>query len=121
MSKTISEILRAADELRPNAFAPERKTDWLSRLEGQIQMQIFLQDGAETVSYTWPEDRDTQVLVQPPYDRLYELFLAAMIDYAQGEPGQYAASIAVFNGLMGEFARFFADRYRPADGHAGAC
>lgn len=119
MSKTVKQIIDYVDEIKPNAFTPARKVAWLNELEGRIQIRVFLQDSVEVVQYDWTEDQNTQVLVDPPYDRLYELFLAAMIDYAHGEYALYQNSMAAFNELMGEFTRFFADRYHPADGNIG--
>ena len=119
MSKTVGEIIAHVDEIKPNAFTNARKVEWINELEGRIQMRVFLQSEAEIVTYTWSADQNTEVLVDPPYDRLYEIFLAAQIDFANGEYAPYQNTMASFNELMGEYTRFFADRYHPADGHTG--
>ena len=119
MSKTIREIIALADEARPNGFTNERKTQWLSALEGRLQLEVFLMAEPELLTYAWPADKETQVLVGPPYDELYELYLAARIDFANGESDRYQNSKAAFDQLMGAFSRYFARRYAPAEGHRG--
>ncbi len=122
MSRTIKQIIDAVDEIKPNGFSPARKTSWISELEGRIQTEVFLQAHDEVIVYQWSDtpgegDRDTQVLVEPPYDNLYELYLAAQIDFANNEYTKYANSSEAFNNAMVGFIRWFAGRYRPADGY----
>ena len=115
MSKTVKEIIEAADELRPNAFSGARKTDWLTRIENRVQLEVLLDAEADLASYAWPDDQNTPVLTEPPYDGVYELYLAAMIDLAHGETEAYRASAAAFNELWGAFSRYYARRFAPAD------
>ena len=119
MSKTVKQILDFVDEIKPNAFSNDKKVDWLNRIENLVQIEIFLDAEEDLVTYTWTSDQNTQVLVEPPYDGLYEQFLAAQIDFAHGEYSQYQASMAAFNATWGAFSRYFARRFAPANGHRG--
>lgn len=112
---TIKEAIDAIDYLKHNAFDEATKCRWLSQCEGRIQTEILLHDTVEVQTYTWPADKDTELLVEPPYDQMYTMYLAAMIDLANGEYDRYANSQAVFNEAWGAFRRWFVAKYRPAD------
>lgn len=117
MSKTIREIIDNVDELKPNALSGEIKTRWISTLEGRLQTEVMLMGFEEVLTYRWPDDRETQVLVEPPYDDIYEKYLAAMIDYANGEYNKYENAMAMFNETLSAFTCWFAWRYEPANGY----
>ncbi len=115
MSKTLSAAIREADELRPgNPFGNDRKTAWINALEGRIQTDVFLRDTVEIKSYDYDTDGETELLLKAPYDDLYLHYLLAMIDFSLGEYSEYENSMAMFNGLFGNFVRRFAAVYEPA-------
>ena len=117
---TISQIISAVDELRPNAFSPAQKTLWLSEAEGMVQADIMLLEPSDMVSYSYETDKETVPLVGAPHDKLYRSYLCAMIDFYHAEYAAYQNSLAQFNAHMGEYTAWFARRYRPADGKAQA-
>ena len=117
MARTIKQIVEAVDAIKPNGFTNETKTKWISELEGRVQMEILLQAHPDVIVYNWAADQNTEVLVEPPYDNIYELYLAAKIDFANNEYTKYANTMEAFNDAMGAFMRWFAGRYRPADGY----
>lgn len=117
MSKTVKQIVENADALKPNAFTNEQKTAWLSEIEGRLQLDVFLMAAAEVITYIWSEDQNTEVLLDPPHDGLYEQYLEAMIDYANGEYSKYTNTMSMFNASLGNFARWFARNYEPAQGY----
>ncbi len=88
---TMKEAIRRADELRPNAFPEERKAAWLYELEGRLAETRH----APPPARTWP--KDSVLSTPPPDDVIYELYLCAMIDWANQETGLYANDMAVFN------------------------
>ena len=53
--------------------------------------------------------------VRPPHDKLYSAYLTAMIDFGNGEYNKYQNSMQLFNLAFGEYARWYADHFRPAD------
>lgn len=111
----LKEAIEFVDELKPNAYTPEQKTYWLSACEGMVQTQVFLWAPEEFFSYTWPEDGDKELLVSPPFDKLYLSYLQALIDFQNGEYGKYQNTMQMFNSDFSEFMRWFANAYRPAD------
>lgn len=114
---TLSQVIQAADEVKPNAFSNETKTAWINEVEGMVQTQVLLWASEEIISYAYDTDKDAELLVKPPHDKLYPAYLEARIDYANGEYNKYQNTMQMFNEFFGEFMRWFALTYRPADTH----
>ena len=124
---TVKKVIEYVDGIKPNAFTNAQKVRWLNEVEGMVQTEVLLLAPAEVVAYAWNEesedetspadDRDTELLVYAPHDKLYGSYLTAMIDFANGEYDKYQNSMELFNAQWGEFMRWFALTYRPADTH----
>ena len=84
---TLKSVIDYVDEIKPNAFSNEAKTKWLNECEGLVQTEVY-----------WA-------------------YLTAMIDFANGEYSKYQNTMQMFNSFFGEFMRWFALNYRPADTH----
>ena len=110
---TIENILDAVDALKPNAYTDAQKTSWLSRCEGQIQTECYLMPVEDVLVYDYTTDSGVTPLVPPPYDKLYESYICAMIDYSQGEYGKYANTMAMFNSDLSAFNRWLVRLYEP--------
>lgn len=115
---TLAELIGLADELRPNTLSNELKTRWVNEAEGLVQTEIFLMAPDDIVSYTWDDDQESELLVQPPHEKLYLPYLCAQIDFAHREYEDYQNDKAMFEEHFGEFSRWFSRNYRPADRHA---
>ena len=78
----VKDAIAAADAVKPNAFSEETKFQWLRRLEGRLQAEVFLMAPAQVreLDLQYPADMDRELLVDPPYDDLYPLYLQARID-----------------------------------------
>ena len=114
---TLDQVIAKVDEVKPNAFSNDRKTDLVNEVEGMVQTQAFLFAPEEFIAYSYDVDKDRELLVAPPHDKLYAPYLEAKIDYANGEYEKYNNSMQMFNSSWGEFLRWFALVYRPADTH----
>lgn len=114
---TIKKVIEFVDEIKPNAFSNEAKTAWLNECEGLVQTEVLLWASEEIITYDYAADKDKELLVHAPHDKLYWAYLAAMIDFANGEYDRYQNTMQVFNAYFGEFMRWFARNYRPADTH----
>lgn len=117
----LNECIRRVDAVKPNAFSDSDKTAWLSEIEGMVQTEIWhVQPDAEGfVTYVWPEQQSDTLLVAPPHDKLYPLYLVAMIDFANGEYGSYQNSMAMFNAVWDEYAKWYMrNRHACAQGSA---
>ena len=109
---TIAKVLAAADAVKPNAFSEEVKLQWVNEAEGMVQTDVLLRAIDDVVTYEWPTDENTELLVKPPHDKLYLAYLIAMIDFTNGEYNKYANTVAMFNTHLSEYAAWFQRTYR---------
>lgn len=114
---TLSQVIARVDEIKPNAFSNAAKTAWISEVEGMVQTEVLLWAPEEIIVYDYERDKDTELLAEAPHDKLYWAYLTAMIDFANGEYNKYQNTMQLFNSWYGEFMRWFAVTYRPADTH----
>lgn len=114
---TLKSVIDYVDEIKPNAFSNEAKTKWLNECEGLVQTEVLLWASEEIITYQYGADKDKELLAQPPHDKIYWAYLTAMIDFANGEYNKYQNTMQMFNSFFGEFMRWFALNYRPADTH----
>ena len=112
---TLKGVIDAVDKAKPNGFDNDTKTRWLNEAEGKIQTEVFLLAPIDIIQYDYETDQNTLLLVDPPHDKLYYPYLAARIDFANGEYEKYQNSMQLFNDFYGEFVRWFARNYHPAD------
>lgn len=116
---TIREIIEQVDDTKPNAFSQKTKMAWIAKLDGTIAANVMLMNivEAQQLQYKFPEDLDSEPLVGFPHDELYVYWLRAMIDDANGEAEKYENSMAQYNARYGDFVRWFAATYEPAQGY----
>jgi len=57
--------------------------------------------------YDPEKDMDTVLLVPEPYSSLYVKYIAAQVDYYNGEIGRYNNSMVMFNMALASFADFY--------------
>lgn len=110
----IKEVIEIVDRVKPNAFESADKIRWLNEVEGAVQTEVLMLAPAEIVVYG-AEDTERELLVDPPFDKIYEAYLKARIDFENGEYDRYRNTCAMYNSFMEDFTRWFADTYRPAD------
>ena len=114
----VKDALAWVDEVKPNAFSDGVKIGWISRLEETLALEVFLMAPAEAALLRCgAEDKETELLVDAPYDDLYTLWLAAKIDEANGEYSKYQNSMQAYNARRGAFVCWFAGLYDPAQGY----
>jgi len=111
----LKEAIEAFDALHVNAYTNEQKTTWINDLEAMIQIEILKTypgiDPAtglplELVQYDYDIDQDTELLTSPPYDRLYGMYLACMVDFNNREWMSYNNNKNMFNSTYMEYADF---------------
>lgn len=115
----ISELLAFVDSTKPNAFPSSTKIAWINEVEGMIWCDVMLLSPLEFNEHKYDENTgegDTDLLVEVPHSKLYNVYVSAMIDFYNGEYNRYQNSITLFNSYFSEFSRWYALHYRPADG-----
>lgn len=107
---TIRGILDHVDRVLPNAFSDEDKLLWLNELETAIQADVLgLTDDFET--HVLEDAEEDEPIAPEPYQKLYYTYLMARIDAANGEWTEYDNAMALYNGFLGEFQRYYARNY----------
>lgn len=111
---TINEVLSRVRAIKPDALSDETKAEWLLRLEGRIFEEVIrprlINDPDtpnEKQAMRWPEDGDQPLCVDPPFDRLYILYLVARIDYYYQDTANYNQSAQVFNEALDEWRKWY--------------
>jgi len=114
---TVGTVIALVDEVKPNAFSSAVKAVWLTSLDRKIAVNVLLlsREDAAQIKYS-DTDPDAQLLVDVPYDDLYGVWLQAQIDFQNGEYEKYQNTMEMFNALYGEFVRWYAMTYDPAQG-----
>ena len=112
---TINDALLMVDEIKPNAFTNAQKVFWLNSLEQTLCTEVFLMDPKELPKHRLStDDLDQPMMLMPPYDDLYIMWLEAKIDEANGEYTKYMNTMQIFNTRRDEFIAWFCNRYDPA-------
>ncbi len=114
---TLKSVIEYVDEIKPNAFSNEAKTQWVNECEGLVQTEVLLLADTELISYSYDTDKDKELLVKHPHVKIYWAYLTAMVDFANGEYNKYQNTMQMFNAFFGEYMRWFALNYHPADTH----
>lgn len=116
---TIQDVISRVCDLKPNAFSQEQLTRWLALLDGRLAGDVFLMsiEDMRKLEYKWPENKESEVLVSFPHDDIYDHWLCAQIDMANGEYDKYSNEMDMFNACLDEFTAWFARVYRPAQGY----
>lgn len=112
---TLKEVIDSVDMLSPNSFTNEMKTKWLNEIEGKVQAEVFLLAHEDIITYSYNTCEEHELLVKAPYDKIYEPYLLAKIQFAEKEYNDYQNSMQLFNHFWAEFVCWFARVYRPAD------
>lgn len=106
---SINEVIERVGRVKPNAVDQREQANWLMELDGQLYEELTKADTPDRVPpREWPEDGDKPLLIPSPYDRVYDLYVTAMIEFYLREYGNYNNTVSLFNEMM----RTFRSRYR---------
>ena len=114
----VKDAIDYANEMKPNAFSTKVLVGWLNALEGRIAADVLLLSKVEIDQLQLTgEDMEATLLVDPPHDDIYTLWLQAKIDEANGEYDKYQNSMQIYNEHYGNFVHWFVNQYEPAQGY----
>lgn len=114
---TLKEVIDHVYEIKPDAFPTATKVKWLEQLDGHIAAEEFQMNPVELRSLRYSEDNlDAELLVDPPYDDIYPLWLAAKIDFANGEYDKYQNTMQLYNEHYGAFVVWLAEHFEQEKG-----
>ena len=116
MNKTLKEIIALADELNPNAFSNDVKASWVSEAEHTVLSEIHcLAPGEIQDLFPYEAHKDDRLTLAPGDDKIYVLYLQAMIDFSNKEYGAYNNDMALFNESLDTYAKWFVRTHREGE------
>ena len=115
----IRDIITRVDDIKPNAFTEQTKLAWIGELDGRIAADVMLMgiEDIRQMEYVHPDALEVEPLVGFPHDGIYEQYLCAKIDYANGEYSKYQNSMEMFNAHYDNFVNWFIRTYEPGQGY----
>jgi len=118
---TINKVIERVGRVRPDAYDDGTKAAWLLELEGRLRREVIgrheplagevLPEAPES----YPEDGDKPLLVGAPWDRLYDLYLMAQVDFYNREMSNYNNSVTAFNDALDQWRQSYHRRHMPLD------
>jgi hypothetical protein len=112
---TVRELLAMVDQLRPNAYTDQEKIDMLNTIEGRVYTDILLKaEGYEGEFVPFKEGQEKRELIVPvPFTDLYVFYLAAMIDFYNGDSGRYNDTMVLYNRAFDDYAAYYREHNMP--------
>lgn len=113
MNRTLKAIIDIADSLNPNAFSSEIKAMWVNEIERTILSEIHSLAPGEIKELTPYEEHKNDSLTLPVGDdKIYVLYLQAMIDFSNKEYSAYNNDMALFNESLDTYAKNYVRTHR---------
>ena len=108
---TVNKIIETVDGMVPNTCEEETKFRWMAELDGMVAKQVMRLP--EPPRYEYPRDMDRQFLIPEPYERVYELYMEAMIDLSNRDYHGYNNVITVFDAMFSKYRNEYIQDNRP--------
>lgn len=99
----VGQIISIVDELKENDVNEEIKLFWLNEVEERIASEIFKRSTSETKPLV---SLGEELSVPTPYQRLYVLYLEAMIAFSKGDHDSYFKINGEFEKAFSEYSRY---------------
>lgn len=84
---------------------------FLNEVEGKVQTEVLMIAPDDTVRYG-ADDLTSEMIVTAPHDKLYYVYLMAMIDFVNGEYDRYTNSMNLANAHITEWAAWYNRTHR---------
>ncbi len=116
MNKTLKEIIALADELNPNAFSNDIKASWVSEAEHTVLSEIHcLAPGEIQDLFPYEVHKNDRLTLAPGDDKIYVLYLQAMIDFSNKEYAAYNNDMALFNESLDTYAKWYVRTHKAGE------
>ena len=115
---TINEAITKTDELKPNSYPYLTKVKWLSTIDERVRHLMDRYADAERADdnllpYDEQTDPNALLLLPSAFDELYVHYISAQIDYFNEEYDRFNNSNAMFDGVWGDFERWYNRNHTP--------
>ena len=103
---TADNCIALVDTLVPNAVPLTLKQRWLAELEGEILVNVKKHE-PEALTFRGEESETLELSVPFPFDRVYWMFLAAMVDFFNGDISRYEETAALADNALESYAKWY--------------
>lgn len=104
---TPNKVIETIDRLKPNVYTDEDKYDWIYRLDDMIARTVYEKEPAPAVG------ADEELPVPAPWDDIYGLYVASMIDFYNREYGHYNNSVMMFQERLEQYRAWYIRNHMP--------
>ena len=105
---TMARNLKQVDETH---YPDSMLLQFLNEVEGKVQTEVLMIAPEDTVRYG-ADDLASEMIVTAPHDKLYYVYLMAMIDFVNGEYDRYTNSMNLANAHITEWAAWYNRTHR---------
>lgn len=105
---TMARNLKQVDETH---YPDSMLLQFLNEVEGKVQTEVLMIAPDDTVRYG-ADDLTNEMIVTAPHDKLYYVYLMAMIDFVNGEYDRYTNSMNLANAHITEWAAWYNRTHR---------
>lgn len=109
---SIAQVIERVSEEKPNSMSDREMARWLLELDGKLYYEFFHED-THRPPMEYGGNNDVVLLLNPPYDVIYDLYLHAMVHYAVGDTEEYYNAMTLFNEKMTEFKKYYRREHMP--------
>ena len=117
---TIIEAITNTDNLKRNSYSQKEKIAWLNKLDGMVKrLGLDTHDGGDSAAFTGYTEHtplSTELLIPEPFTDVYQRWMEAQIDLANGEYGKYNASITLFDEAWEAYTNDYHRKHKPIGG-----
>lgn len=108
---TPNKVIEQLDNVKPNAYSEEVKLGWISTLDGMVK-KFVIEEDVPPVPYAYPDDMNKELVIEYPFDDVYCLYLASMVDFYNKEYGEYNNSAAMFDYRFTDYKKAYIREHR---------
>ncbi len=108
-NKKLREIIALADELNPNSYSANVKTQWIDEVESYIYTEIYnvMPDDVPSF-YPYNEvNAEKTLTLDSTNDKIYLTYLQAMIDFSNKEYAAFNNDVALYNTYLDTYAKWY--------------
>ena len=109
---SMNEVIERVEAVKPSVFPEEERMRWIATLDGNISTTVMDMD--VPVTYRLPEEADRPLLVEKPFDDIYELYVSAMIDFHNREYNAYNNAMLMFQERLEQYKAWYIRNHNPA-------
>lgn len=109
---TMNEVIERVDAVKPNVYPEESKWQWMATLDGVVSLEVLEQE--DPVVYDLPADGDKELLIPAPFDDVYDLYVASMIDFYNKEYNHYNNTVLMFKERLDQYKAWYIRNNNPS-------